>query len=167
MRGPSIQKTIAASLLLHLTLLAISLVLVNYTKNIVLPSPYTVTLVNPGARQTGPSASGVRTPESPTSESPAAVKEAPVKESKMVDKSSNNEQKRLEESMAALLAKKKIEQRVKLREVISVKSSGQAAAATPQQGGPPGGAKGSLFDSYYGKITDEIRGEWAYPDYLK
>ncbi len=64
--------------------------------------------------------------------------------------------------------KKNVERIVKLRQVISVKSSGQqAAAVTPQKGGSPGGAKGTLFDSYYGKITDEIREEWAYPDYMK
>ncbi len=89
MRGPSIQKTVAVSLLLHLALLAVSVVLINYTKNIVLPSPYTVSLVNPEeAGRSGPPVSGSRTPESRTTESPAAEKEAPVKESKMIDSSS-------------------------------------------------------------------------------
>jgi colicin import membrane protein len=169
MRGPSIQKTIAASLLLHLALIALSVVLINYTKNVVLPSPYTVSLVNPGETgQSGRPASGSQAPELRTTGSPAAEREAPVKESKMIDTSSKNDQKRLDERMSELLAKKKIERIVKLRQVISVKSSGERATGEiPQKGGSPGGAKGTLFDSYYGKITDEIRGEWHYPDYMK
>ena len=166
MRGPSIQKTAAVSLLLHLAFVALSVVLINYTKNIVLPSPYTVSLVNPEeAGQSGPPVSVSRAPESRTTESPAAGKEAPAKESKMIDAGRNTDDKRLKERLAELSAKEKVKRIVKLRQVISVKSSGQQAGAdTPQKGGSPGGAKGTLFDSYYGKITDEIRGEWVYPD---
>jgi len=174
MRGPSIQKTAAVSLLLHLALLAFSVVIINYSKDIVLPSPYTVSLVNPEETgRSGPPSSGARAPEAQTNEPQAAKKEAaekqaPVKKDKMIDAVSKNEQKTLEESMAALLAKKKVERIAKLRQVLSVKSSGQQSnAATSQKGGPPGGTKGSMFDSYYGKITDEIREEWAYPDYMK
>jgi len=166
MRGPSIQKTIAASLLLHLTFLVISVVLINYTKNIVLPSPYTVSLVNPEkAGPPGRPASGTRTPEARKTEAPVAEKEADVKESKMIDSSAKRDQERVNDKIAKLAAIKNLERIVKMRQVISVKSSGQqASAATQQMGGSTGGAKGTMFDSYYGKITDEIRGEWAYPD---
>ena len=169
MRGPSIQKTIAASLLLHLTFLVISVVLINYTKNIVLPSPYTVSLVNPEkAGPPGRSASGPRTPEARTTEAPAAEKEATVKESKMIDAGRNTDDKRLKERLAELAAMKNVARIVKMRQVISVKSSGQQAVGkTSQKGGSTGGTKGTMFDSYYGKITDEIRGEWSYPDYMK
>jgi colicin import membrane protein len=165
MRGPSIQNTTAVSLLLHLAFIALSVVLINYTKNVVLPSPYTVSLVNPqDAGRPGPSVSRSLPPASTSAE-----KEMPVKESKtMSETSSKSEEKRLDERMSELLAKKKVERIVRMRQVISVKSSGQRAAGeTPQKGGSPGGTKGTLFDSYYGKITDEIRGEWNYPDYMK
>ena len=46
MRGPSLQKTAAVSVLLHLTILVLSVVLINYSKNVVIPSPYTVSLVS-------------------------------------------------------------------------------------------------------------------------
>ena len=166
MRGPSIQKTTAASLLLHLALLALTVVLINYSRNVVLPSPYTVSLVNPErSGRSGPPVSRSRAPESRIAESPAAEKEAPVKESKMIDASSKNEQKRLDEKMSELLAKKKVERLVKLRSVISVQSSGTKSPVGPADSrGAAGASKGSLFDSYYGKITDEIRGEWVYPD---
>lgn len=159
MRGPNIQKTTAASLLLHLALLAVSVVLINYTKDIVLPSPYTVSLVNPEeAGQSGQSVS--RFPAST-----AAEKEMPVKESKMIDATKINDQKSLDDRIAELTAKKKVDRLVKLRSVISVKSSGVKSFARPVENkGATGVSKGTLFDSYYGKITDEIRREWVYPD---
>ena len=169
MREPSLQKTTAVSLLLHLAFVALSVVLINHTRN-VLPSPYTVSLVNPeDAGRSGRSVSGPRAPESRTTEPPAAGKEAPAKESKMVDTSRKDEQKRLDERMSELLAKKNVKRIADIRRrVLSVKSSGQQTAKeTPQKGSPAGGAPGTLFDSYYGKITDEIRAEWAYPDYMK
>ena len=166
MRGPSLQKTAAVSFLLHLAFIALSVVLINYTRNVVLPSPYTVTLVNPGeVGRSGPPVSGARIPESGIKESPAAEKEAPVKESKMIEESRKNEQKRLDERMSEILAKKKVARLVELRKIISVNSSGTKSPAGPTDShGAAGASKGSLFDSYYGKITDEIRGEWVYPD---
>ena len=83
----------------------------------------------------------------------------------MIDADKKVAEKRVEDRLTELASKKKIERIVKLRSVISVKSSGVKSVAGPvaKEGG--GGApKGSLFDSYYAKITDEIRQEWVYPD---
>jgi TonB family protein len=168
MRGPSLQKTAAASFLLHLAFIALSVVLINYTSQVALPSPYTVSLVSPGdAGRSGRPDSGAPEPEPRITELQGAEKEAPVKEDKMID--SKDEQKRLDERMTELLAKKKVARLVDLRrKVISVQSSGiKSPAGAADSRGTGGASKGSLFDSYYGKITDEIRGEWHYPDFMK
>ncbi len=162
MRGPSIQKTAAVSVLLHLTVLVLSVVLINYSKNVVMPSPYTVNLVSTeNARKSGPPVVSTA-----ASETRAAEDDKPVKESKaMPDTNKKDEQKRLDDRISELTSKKKIEQIVKLRSVISVKAGGTKFAATPsKEEGATGGSKGSLFESYYAKITEEIRQEWVYPD---
>jgi colicin import membrane protein len=162
MREPSLQKSAALSALLHLSFLVLSVVLIKHTGMMVMPSPYTVSLVNPeDARRSGPHVS--RAEETQTKAEKAAE---PVKDSKtMIDTDKNLAEKRVEDRLAELASKKKIERIVKLRSVISVKSGGVKSAARPA--GKEGGAgtpKGSLFDSYYAKITEEIRQDWVYPD---
>ncbi len=159
MREPSFQKSAALSALLHLSFLVLSVVLIKYTGTIVMPSPYTVSLVSPdNARRSGP-------PVSRAAETQEKVVE-PVKDSKtMIDTKKNIAEKRVEDRLTELASKKKVERIVRMRSVISVKSSGVKSAARPaEKEGGAGTAKGSLFDSYYGKITEEIRQEWVYPD---
>jgi TonB family protein len=165
MREPSIQKITAASALLHLVLLVLSVVLINYSKNVVLPLPYTVTLVSP--ENAGQSSTAVSSSSEAQSSAPEAVK--PVQKSEpMTDTTIKDDRKSVDDRISELTSKKKIERIVKLRSVISVKSSGVKSSARPVENkGAAGGAKGTLFDSYYGKITNEIREEWAYPDYMK
>ena len=163
MREPSLLKIAAVSLLLHLTLLVFSVVLIQYSKNVVMPSPYTVSLVNPeNARRSGPPVSRSRAVESRMPET-----EKPVKESKtMIDTSKKDDQKRIDDRMTELASKKKVENIVKLRSVISVKGSSIKSPARPSanEEAPAGGSKAALVDNYYGKITEEIRREWVYPD---
>jgi colicin import membrane protein len=162
MRGPSIQKTAAASVLLHLTILVLSVVLINFSKNVVMPSPYTVSLVSPeNSRKSGPPAASTAPPETR-----AAKEDKPVKDSTaMPDAGKKDEQKRLDDRISELSSKKKIERIVKLRSVISVKAGGTKSPDRPSKGsGATSGSKGTLFDSYYVKITEEIRQEWIYPD---
>ena len=69
MRGPSLQKTAAVSLLLHLTFLVLSVVLINYSKNVFIPSPYTVSLVSPSkGRSSGESVQKAEEPKSAAAE---------------------------------------------------------------------------------------------------
>jgi colicin import membrane protein len=167
MRAPSIKKTAAVSSLLHLAFLVLSVFLINYSKTVVTPSPYTVSLVNPAnTRSAGPPVSKSPGPASPAAEKEKAVKEKPVKESvKMPEASTKNNEKRLDDRLTELASKKKVERIVKLRSVISVQSSGIKSPVGPAGSRKAvGDSKGSLFDSYYGKITEEIRGEWIYPD---
>jgi colicin import membrane protein len=159
MREPSFQKSAALSALLHLSFFVLSMVLIKHTGTVVMPSPYTVSLVSPdNARRSGPPVSrGGETQEK-------AVE--PVEDIKTVtDANKNLAEKRVEDRLTELASKKKVERIVKLRSVISVKSSGVKSAARPvEKEGGAGTPKGSLFDSYYAKITDEIRQEWVYPD---
>jgi len=162
MREPSFQKSAALSALLHLSFLVLSVVLIKHTGTMVMPSPYTVSLVSPdNARRSGP-------PDSRAGETQAKAERAvePVKDTKtMVDANKNLAEKRVEDRLTELASKKKVERIVKLRSVISVKSSGVKSAARPmEKEGGAGTPKGSLFDSYYAKITEEIRQEWVYPD---
>ncbi len=163
MRAPNIRKIAAFSALLHLTFIVLAIVLVKYSKNVVLPSPYTISLVSPeNARQRG---------GSPVSQSKAveakatATQKTPEDSKKIIDANKKVDQQRLEDRISELISKKKVERIVNLRKVISVKAGGTKTAAKPsEKEGAGGGAKGALFDNYYGKITEEIRQEWIYPD---
>jgi colicin import membrane protein len=162
MRGPSLQKSAALSALLHLSFLLLSVVLIRHSGTIVMPSPYTVSLVNPeNARRSGTPAS--RAVETRPKEEKA---EEPVKERKtMIEANKKLAEERVSDRLTELASKKKVERIVKLRSVISVKSSGVKSAARPvEKEGGAGAPQGSLFDSYYAKITEEIRQEWVYPD---
>lgn len=162
MRGPSIRKTAAVSALLHLTVLVLSVVFINYSKNVVVPSPYTVSLVGPeNTRRVWPPVT-----DTAATETRAAEEDKPAKESKsMPDANIEADKKRLDDRISELASKKKIERIVRLRNVISVKAGATKSTDKPSKGqGPKGGPKGSLFDIYYAKITEEIRQEWAYPD---
>lgn len=163
MSGPSFQKSAALSALLHLSFLILSVVLIKHSGTIVIPSPYTVSLVNPeeASRSGAPKLSGAD--EAPAEPSEAEEPGKAGTAIKDVDKAL--EKMRVEDRISEIASKKKIERIVKLRSVIAVKKGGAKSAAVPvEKSGSAGAAKGSLFDSYYAKITDEIRQEWAYPD---
>jgi colicin import membrane protein len=159
MREPSLQKSAALSALLHLSFLVLSVVLIKHTSTMVMPSPYTVSLVSPdNARRSGPPVS-----RAGEAQEKAAEPEEDVKT--VIDANKKLSEQRVSDRLTELASKKKVERIVKLRSVISVKSSGvKSAAKTVAKEGGAGTPKGSLFDSYYAKITDEIRQEWVYPD---
>ena len=165
MRGPSIQKTAAVSVLLHLTILALSVVLINYSKNVVMPSPYTVSLVSSSrGRSSGESVQKAEEQKSLAVEKAKIPEES--KEVSMTDKKAD--EKRIEDIMAELNAKNRLKRNSELRKkmaAISIRGGASKSADEPSKGeGPKGGSKGSLFDIYYAKIIEEIRQEWSYPD---
>lgn len=162
MREPGIRKPVAFSVLLHLTFLVLAIVLVKYSRNIVMPSPYTVSLVSPeNARQPGTPVSQSKAVEAKTAE----TKKTPEDSKKMIDANKKVDQQRLEDRISELVSKKKVERIVKLRSVISVKASGTKTAAKPsEKEGAAGGVKGTSMDTYTEKIREEIRQEWIYPD---
>ena len=168
MRGPSIQKTAAVSVLLHLTILALSVVLINYSKNVVMPSPYTVSLVSSSrGRSSGESVQKAEEPKST-----AVEKAKSPEESKEVTKTDKKaDEKIFNERMSALEAIAKLKRNKELRKkmaAISVKGSGaKSGVRSSEKAEPAGGPKGTAEDIYRAKITEEIQSEWIYPEYMK
>ena len=168
MRGPSIQKTAAVSVLLHLTILVLSVVIINYSKNVVMPSPYTVSLVSSSrGRSSGESVQKAEEPKST-----AVEKAKSPEESKEVTKTDKKaDEKIFNERMSTLEAIAKLKRNKELRKkmaAISVKGSGaKSGVRSSEKAEPAGGPKGTAEDIYRAKITEEIQSEWIYPEYMK
>jgi colicin import membrane protein len=175
MKGPSIQKTTALSATLHLTFFIIAAVILKQSHSIIIPSPYIVSLVSPAGpskeRATDSAAPGVRT-EAKVAE-PARQRDETgtraVEQKKQRNSSAKDtkaDQKQIEDRLSELKAKKKLKDLVGLRsKMLSIRGSeGNAPQVHTAQnsGGPP--LQGTLFDSYYAKITQQIWQEWVYPD---
>jgi len=175
MKGPSIQKTTALSAVLHLTFFIVTAVILRQSSSIIMPSPYVVNLV---------SSAGLSKERATDGASPRVIREASVAEpAKQRDKTEARavepktqqgspakdikaDQKQIEDRLAELKAKKKVKDIVGLRsKMLSIRGSeGKTPQANTAQsrGGPS--SQGTLFDSYYGKITQQIWQEWVYPD---
>jgi len=160
MRGPSLQATTVLSAALHLTFLLIAALILRHSRNVIMPSPYEVSLVGPIS-----SSRGAVTEEIPMQgESGTRITES-IKQTEKPLKDTKTDLKRLEDRMSEIASKKKVERMVRLRSIVSIKnndSSGTQKAAA--QGKGSGQSQGTLFDSYYGKITSQIRQEWVFPD---
>ena len=122
-----------------------------------MPSPYVVSLVGSEGRTEGKNTiraveqTRVPAPPKENSSTPRKAK-TPAKE----------EEQLVSDRIAALKAKKKIEDIVKLRNVISLKGSGEGKQAPPLGAGAKGG--GSLIDDYYAKLHRDIWQNWIFPD---
>ncbi len=159
MKEPSLQKITALSLALHISFLCIALLLLRQSNKHVMPSPYVVTLVSPAALKGKTmdirESKGLSKPLKDTS----VVEAVPKQEMKKRDK---KREEMVEERIAAIAAKKKVERLVKLRSEISLKASGNTGKSTSGLSSVQG-EKGSLFDEYYGKISEEIHQQWNWP----
>ena len=140
-----------------------------------MPSPYVVDLV---------SSAGLSKGRSTDSASPRIIREAnvaeparqrdetktravePKKQQDFPAKDTKADQKQIEDRLAELKAKKKVKDIVGLRsKILSIRGSEGKSSQTntaQSRGGPS--SQGTLFDSYYGKITQQIWQEWVYPD---
>jgi colicin import membrane protein len=162
MRGPHLQKTsilsfTILSFALHLTIFAMTLIILKHSNQVIMPSPYTVSLVNPEAStgvDTGKQEEVAR--EAPESTAPSLAPQKSKKES-------TKEKEMVESKLEALKAKKKIEKIVRLRSMIDLRargekrvSSAKATSSAQKQGGGAG--------DYYSMITKEIWQQWVYPD---
>jgi colicin import membrane protein len=175
MKGPSIQKTTALSATLHLTFFILAAVILKQSNSIIIPSPYVVSLVSPAGpskeRATDSAAASVRT-EAKVAE-PAGHRDEtgtralePIKHQDSSAKDAKADQKQIEDRLSELKAKKKVKDIVGLRsKMLSIQGSESKAlqAHTAQNTGGPS-SQGTLFDSYYAKITQQIWQEWVYPD---
>jgi TonB family protein len=164
MKEPSLQKTTALSLALHISFFCVALLLLRQSAQHVMPSPYVVTLVSPSALR----GKTMDVKESQRSSKPlkdTSVVEAVPKQAVKKDVSKRQDQKpeqMVEERIAAIAAKKKLERLFKLRSEISLKASGNTGKGTSGLSSVQGG-KESLFDEYYEKIRKEIWEHWAFP----
>jgi len=160
MRGPSLQRTTFLSIALHLTFFLIAAIILRHSRNVIMPSPYEVSLVGPTS-----SSQGAATEEIPEKGQPVTSIVESIRQPEKPRKDTNADLKRIEDRMAELASKKKIERMVRLRSIVSIKSNvSKGTQKTAVQGKGSGQSQGTLFDSYYGKITSQIRQEWVYPD---
>jgi colicin import membrane protein len=169
MRGPSLQKATIISFALHLTVFLAAVLILRHTSRMVMPAPYTVSLVSPDVIKgidkradvyKGADADKGRD-ENVVQETKQSV--TPSASTKKSKKEIAKEKDMLEKKISAIAAKKKIEKIVKLRSVISLKASGDKRSSNEKTASASPG-KGNPSDDYYTKITKEIWQQWVYPN---
>ena len=164
----SLQKSAVLSAALHLTALFMTFIFIRQSSTLIIPSPYIVDLVSPDiARHEADSLSAAAIPKVPDDGLKKTAKPVvtPNKSNAEIKKADKNDQKRVEERISELSAKKKIERILNLRSVISLKGKGdQDKQNASSQHINAGSSSRRLAENYYGKITNEIRKEWIYPD---
>ena len=161
MKEPSLQKTTVLSLALHISVLFIAFFLLRQSNKFMMPSPYVVSLVSPEVLRGKSMDIRASQKASKPLKDTSVVETVPKQDKKNKD---NKKEKMIEERIAAIAAKKKVERLVKLRSEISLKASSNSnkdgAETTPAQTG-----KGSFFDEYYTRIRKEIWQQWVFPDF--
>jgi colicin import membrane protein len=157
MRGPTLQRATIVSFALHLTFFLIAFFVLRQANHMIMPSPYTVNLVGTEVLKVRDRAEVQDFTQEPRKAA------APSDISGKKEKDVAGEKERIEKKIAAIEAKKKIEKRVKLRSMISLKARGDTSSSNVKTAAASQG-KGSLFDEYYARITKEIRQQWIFPD---
>ncbi|MDH5202397.1 MAG: TonB family protein [Nitrospirota bacterium] len=158
MREPSLQRTTAFSFALHITALLIIFLLFKQSHQLIIPPPYSVSLVGPEVLKR--SEAGKETRMSEDKGNAALKEDTPAQKTKKITK---KQEKAIEEKISAIAAKKKIEQIVRLRSIISLKAGADERKNSPETTSTDRG-KGSVFDDYYSKIRKEIWQQWVFPD---
>jgi len=156
MKEPSLQKTTALSLGLHISFLLISFLLLRQSSHFLMPSSYTISLVGPEVlKSIGKAKSQI---------SPETLRDTSVKEGVPMEdmKKTSKKEDLIEEKISAIEAKKRVERIVRLRSVISLKGdvSNKNISDTPSINT----GKGSISEDYYTKIRNQIWQQWVYPD---
>ena len=165
MRGPSLQKTTIVSFALHLTLLIIVIISYRQSHRLIIPPYYTVNLVNNDiapSKTEGPKIDVIKNDNVPAAK-PAVQKQkktAKKEKVKMDIKHQASDTKRVEQKIAALATKKKIERIARMRSVISLKAQPGNQRSTSASGQ---GTENS-FSGYYARITQEIHQQWIWPE---
>jgi colicin import membrane protein len=158
MREPSLKMSSALSFTIHMTVLLIAFLFLRQSNRlIIIPPPYTVSLVGPEMLKGAGAGEDIGHLE--TVRNTFVMEDVPKQDTKITKK----EEAMVEERISAIVAKKKIEQIVRLRSIISLKASGDDRKSNSKATTLPIGG-GTLFDAYYSKIRDEIWQEWVYPD---
>ena len=161
MKEPSLQKTTVLSLALHISVLFIAFFLLRQSNKFMMPSPYVVSLVSPEVLRGKSMDIRASQKASKPLKDTSVVETVPKQDKKNKD---NKKEKMIEERIAAIAAKKKVERLVKLRSEISLKASSDSNKNSSETALSQAG-KGSLFDEYYTKIRKEIWQQWVFPDF--
>ena len=169
MSEPSLQKTTTLSFAIHLTAFFLTFLVLKQPSNMIIPPPYTVSLVSPDVLKgidkradidKGTDADKGRDENVVQETKESAAPSASTKKSK---KEIANEKEMLEKKISAIAAKKKIEKIVKLRSIIALKASGDKRSLNEKTASASPG-KGAPSEDYYTKITKEIWQQWVYPN---
>ncbi len=163
MREPNISSITILSFVMHLVFIIVALIVIKQSNRIPLPTPYIVNLVGPIIEKTTAPKTAEDT-STATAESNAKMvtdSSAPVKK-KTDDKDKTNEY--IEDRIAALKAKKKVQTIVKLRNIIALSHSGSSEKESAEPAQKAAGSGNVISGIGYGeKIGEEIRQYWAFP----
>ncbi len=177
MKEPSLKETTIISVLIHTLVLFMAFFVVKGSSRITLPSPYVVTLVSPPElkrpstmkpsqkRHSGRDVAAIRQIKRQRRE---AIMKSKRRYKKTIPgkKARQDNSPSYEEVIAALKAKRNIEQRVlKKRQILSVRkrylsSEDEAAGSRPQGNNP-----GDIISSYYSQVQERIWSEWVLPEF--
>jgi colicin import membrane protein len=203
MTAPPLQRFTLLSFLIHILFFGLAVLAMDRASRFRMPQSYVVNLVGieslsvPGSAKVleraqvseKKPAAGPQVSEKKPAAAPSAPQHKETHETKKrqvlermnsdrmsLEKSRKTEEKYLSERIAAIGAKKEIERIVKLRNIISLKGSGEGSAEQSAQvkgqeksqvseGGAAGGERsGSAMNAYFALITRQIRQHWVYPD---
>lgn len=164
MNHPAFSRAIGFSLALHLSLVALALIIASISPSRKIVPSYVVTLVAPpgdtgttaapaAAPDPAPAPQAKPEPVQPKKSAPDPVAPKRTKQEKLAD------EQLLSDRVAALKAKKKIEKMVAQRRMAEISKSKKTGTAAPaSKGGKPGGG------DYISLVTTKIHRNWIYPD---
>ncbi len=166
MKGPSLKKTAVISAGLHLTFFLLSFLILRQSRDMIMPSPYTVSLVSPG----GPAGQIQKKGAAAEPGEPLPAKKEQSAAPTHIDE--KKDLKTIDESIAALRAKRKTEEKlrqiVRLRSQVSIQGKGgRTSSRPPLQGTASGATIGAGEASYIDKIAGQIHEQWNWPGYAE
>ena len=156
MKEPSLQITAILSLVIHISFFFMAFMLMKQSRHFIMPSPYIVSLVSTEVADTGAPGKGAA---AVSEEEAAPQMSLPSKTSKKL-KPADDRKQYAENRIAAMEATKRARDILKLRNIISIKSSGDSEGdITGISGAGEDGEEGGVLVSYEMKIGREI---WQY-----
>jgi TonB family protein len=163
-RTPKVYSAFTASIFLHVLIIAAFILIAKQVSSKKIHVPYIVSIVESSA---APETQSEQAPadKAETKNPPAAKQETKPEDKKTPKKPVND--KRVKDQIAALQAKKKIENIAALRKIIDVGGQKQEAKPQTQQttaGSISSKTQGPAGGDYYSKVVNKIRENWVFPE---
>lgn len=153
MKEPSLQITAILSLVIHISFFFMALMLMKQSRHFIMSSPYIVSLVSTEVADTGAPGKGAATVSEEESAPPMSLSSKTSKKLRPADDTKQYAENRI----AAMEATRKAKNILKLRNIISIKSSGDSEGdITGISGAEENGEEGGMLVSYEKKIGREI-----------